>query len=111
MPIGWLEILLIALVGLALFGPKALQSLARNAGKGVAQMGQIKNKVIDDLAVDDLRGMASSINTIRNPRKAMTALLLSENEEQQNVKEKKQTASTSEQTTPPSSSSSVQKPE
>ncbi|MBE3560225.1 MAG: twin-arginine translocase TatA/TatE family subunit [Ktedonobacteraceae bacterium] len=57
----FLEIFLIVLIGLALFGPKMLQSMAREAGKTIGQVKSTKKKVMDELPVEELAQVANSI--------------------------------------------------
>lgn len=75
MGIGWLEILLIVGIGLALFGPKTLQSLAEKAGNATGQARQMKDQIADGLPVDDIKKIT---NIPRNPRQVIGRLLTSQ---------------------------------
>ncbi len=44
------DLIPILLIALAIFGPKALQSMARDAGKGVREANKIKEKVMAESA-------------------------------------------------------------
>lgn len=71
-----LDILIVALIGLAIFGPKALQSMARNAGKGVSQAKQMKETIMSDLSLDEVKKIAEDIPQVPlNSRQAMQMLM------------------------------------
>ncbi len=84
-----LDILIVAGIALALFGPKGLQSLARSAGKGVAQAKDMKDKLMSDLPMEDIAKITDSIPQVPlNSRQAVEMLLNSDDEDK-----KKATAS------------------
>ncbi|GHO95540.1 hypothetical protein KSF_055880 [Reticulibacter mediterranei] len=71
-----LDIIVVAAIALALFGPKALQSMARSAGKGVGQAKDMKDKLMSDLPVEDITKITNNIPQIPlNPRQAVGMLL------------------------------------
>jgi len=75
----FVDILIIAAIGLALFGPKALQSMARSAGKGVGQAKDVKDKLMAELPVEDFASVAESIPQVPlNSRQAVQMLLNSD---------------------------------
>src|SRR5437764_1538964 len=49
-----LDWVIILVVALAIFGPRALQSVARNAGKTMGQAKTVKDKVIYELPIEEL---------------------------------------------------------
>ena len=73
-----LDLVVIAIIGLALFGPKALQSIARNAGKGVGQAKTVKEKVMAELPLEDLSKVAQKVPL--NPQQAIQMLITPEKE-------------------------------
>ncbi len=91
MGVHFLDLIVVAVVGLALFGPKALQSVARNLGKGVAQGKSIKEKVMSDLSVDDIVKVTDDLPRVpRNSRQAIEMLM--QPEEGKKKDEAKETA-------------------
>jgi len=76
-----LDLVVIAIVGLALFGPKALQSIARNAGKGVGQAKTAKEKVMAELPLEDLSKVVQKVPM--NPQQAIQMLITPEKEKEQ----------------------------
>jgi TatA/E family protein of Tat protein translocase len=74
-----LDLVVIAIIGLALFGPKALQSIARNAGKGVGQAKTAKEKVMAELPLEDLSKVAQKVPM--NPQQAIQMLITPEKEQ------------------------------
>ncbi len=76
-----LDLVVIAIIGLALFGPKALQSIARNAGKGVGQARTAKEKVMAELPLEDLSKVAQKVPM--NPQQAIQMLITPEKEKKQ----------------------------
>ena len=75
----WVELIIVVLVGLALFGPKTLQSIGRNAGRGIGQAKDIKNKVMSDLPMEEIHKISQSIPT--SPRHAVQILMTPEQKE------------------------------
>jgi TatA/E family protein of Tat protein translocase len=76
-----LDLVVIAIIGLALFGPKALQSIARNAGKGVGQAKTAKEKVMAELPLEDLSKVAQKVPM--NPQQAIQMLITPEKKKEQ----------------------------
>jgi Sec-independent protein translocase protein TatA len=78
----FLDILVVALIGLAIFGPKALQSMARSAGKGMGQAKELKDKIMSDLPLDEINKVTDSIPQVPlNSRQAFQMLMKSDTEE------------------------------
>jgi len=75
----WIELIIVAVIGLAIFGPKTLQSLGRNAGKGLGQAKGIKDKIIAELPMEDIHKISGSIPT--SPRHAVQILMTPEQKE------------------------------
>jgi Sec-independent protein translocase protein TatA len=74
-----MDMAIIAVVILALFGAKTLQSVAHNTGKTVAQVKGAKDKVMSDLGVDDLKKAAENLPRIPlNPQQAVKQYILSD---------------------------------
>ncbi len=73
-----LDLVIIAIIGLALFGPKALQSIARNAGKSVGQAKSAKEKVMAELPMEELSKVAQKVPM--NPQQAIQMLITPEKE-------------------------------
>ena len=57
-PLDWV---IIIVIGLAIFGPKTLQSLARNAGKTINQAKTVKDKVMAELPLEELSEVSREI--------------------------------------------------
>ncbi len=84
-----LDLVFIALIGLAIFGPKALQSMARNAGKSVSQAKDLKNKVIAELPVEEFSDLAHELPRVpTNPYQAIGMLVMPEEEPEANEEKK-----------------------
>ncbi len=70
------EILIIAGIALAIFGPKALQEMARNTGKGVGQAHAIKEKFMADMPVKEFKSVAETVSKVpTNPAQAMQMMV------------------------------------
>lgn len=70
------NIVVIAGIVLALFGPKALQSMARSAGKGVSQAKSLKDQVLSELPVKEFSNVTNLIPQVPlNSRQAVEMLL------------------------------------
>ena len=59
-----IELIVIAVIVLALLGPKALQSIARDAGKGMNQVKNLKNKALAELPMEEISKVSSQIPRI-----------------------------------------------
>ena len=82
----FVDILIIAAIGLAIFGPKALQSMARSAGKGVGQAKGVKDKLMAELPVEDFASVAESFPQVPlNSRQAVQMLLSSDEKKKESV--------------------------
>ena len=76
-----LDLVVIVVIGLALLGPKALQSIARSAGKGVGQAKATKDKLMAELPLEELSKVAQKVPT--NPQQAIQMLITPEKKEQE----------------------------
>jgi TatA/E family protein of Tat protein translocase len=75
----YMNLIIIAVIALAIFGPKALPSMARSAGKTVAQAKDVKDKVMADLQIDDLVSIKQDLPQVPlNSRQAMEMLMAPE---------------------------------
>lgn len=76
------ELVIIAFIILALFGPKTLQSLGRDAGRGISKAKDMKAKVMETLPVEEINKMVDKIPQVPlNPRQAAQMLLTSNTKE------------------------------
>ncbi|HVB74023.1 MAG TPA: twin-arginine translocase TatA/TatE family subunit [Ktedonobacteraceae bacterium] len=95
-PLDWAVILVI---GLLIFGPKAVQSMARNAGKSVSQAKVAKDKLLAELPMEELNQVRDNISRIpMSPQQAVQMLLTPEQEQVR--KQEAQKAQAAAQTTP-----------
>ncbi|MBX5456755.1 MAG: twin-arginine translocase TatA/TatE family subunit [Thermogemmatispora sp.] len=79
------DLLIILLFGLALFGPRALQSVARNLGRGVGQARVVKDKIKEELQVEELSQISENIPRLPlNTREAANLLLKEQKEKRAN---------------------------
>ncbi len=77
----FIDLIVILAIGLLIAGPKALQSMSRNAGKGMGQAKKMKDKVMAELPVEELSEMSQMIPRIPlSPQQAVRMLLTSEQE-------------------------------
>lgn len=71
-----IEILIIAGIALAIFGPKTLQSLARNAGKTTGEVKNAKDKFMSHVPADDISKLHETLNKVpTNPAQAVQMLM------------------------------------
>ena len=80
--LDWIPILLIALV---IIGPKALQSMSRNIGKGVGQAKEVKDQVLSELPVEEITKVTRQIPM--SPQQAIQ-MLITPSEKESEAKEK-----------------------
>lgn len=96
-----LDLIVILGIILLIAGPKALQSIAHKAGKGVGQAKTIKDQVMAELPMEEISNISNTFSKIPlSPQQAVQKLLLPE-------QEKKQTESKQETKKEDSSSSST----
>ena len=77
----FLDLLVILGIILLVAGPKALQSLSRNAGKGVGKAKAVKDDVLSGLPMEDLSEISHQISRIPlSPQQAVQKFLLPEQE-------------------------------
>ena len=76
-----LDLIVILAIGLLIAGPKALQSISRNAGKGVGQAKTMKDKVMAELPMEEISEISNTFSKIPlSPQQAVQKLLLPEQE-------------------------------
>lgn len=74
----FMDWILIAVVGLLIFGPKALQGMARSAGRGMGQAKEMKDKLLSELPMDELMRMSEQFPKVPlNSQQAVQMLLTS----------------------------------
>jgi TatA/E family protein of Tat protein translocase len=81
-----LDLVIIAIIGLALFGPKALQSIARNAGKGLGQAKEAKEKVMAELPMEEISKVTQKVPM--NAQQAIQMLMTPEKEKEKEQEKK-----------------------
>jgi Sec-independent protein translocase protein TatA len=75
------DLIVILVIGLLIAGPKALQSISRNAGKGVGQAKTMKDKVMAELPMEEVSKISQTISKIpMSPQQAVQMLLTPEQE-------------------------------
>ena len=79
-----LDLVVILVIGLLVAGPKALQSISRNAGKGVGQAKTVKDKVMAELPMEEVSELSKTLSKIPlSPQQAIQKLLIPEQEKKQ----------------------------
>jgi len=87
------ELIVLIGIALAIFGPKTLNSLARDAGKGVSQVKNAKDKIMAEFPMEEISKVTNSIPQVPlNPQQAVRMLLTSEQKE--SVKKERETKAT-----------------
>src|SRR5438552_11260479 len=77
-------LIVILIIGLLIAGPKALQSISRNAGKGVGQAKTVKDKMMAELPMEEISEVSKTFSKIPlSPQQAVQKLLLPEQENKQ----------------------------
>jgi len=93
-PLDWLVILAI---GLLIFGPKAIQSVARNAGKTVSHAKEAKDKLLAELPMEELNSVRENIARIpMSPQQAAIMLLTPEQQREQDKQKTEKAPETAE---------------
>ena len=98
-PLDWLIILAI---GLLIFGPKAIQSIARNAGKTVGQAKEAKDKFLAELPMEELNSVRENISRIPMSPQQAAIMLLTPEQQREQEKQKKETPQAPEKAETPS---------
>lgn len=79
-----IDLIVILVIGLLIAGPKALQSISRNAGKGVGQAKTAKDKVLAELPMEEVSEIKKTFSKIPlSPQQAVQMLLTPEQEKKQ----------------------------
>ncbi len=96
-------LIVILIIGLLIAGPKALQSISRNAGKGVGQAKTVKDKVMAELPMEEISEISKTFSKIPlSPQQAVQKLLIPEQE--------KKKEETKEESAPPSKERDGERP-
>ena len=81
-----LDLVLILLIGLALFGPKVLQSMARSAGRTMSQMKTTKEKIMAELPMEEISEVSRQVSRVpMSPQQAVHMLITSESAEKKST--------------------------
>ena len=98
----FIDLIVVLVIGLIVAGPKAMQSISRNAGKGVGQAKTVKDKVMAELPMEEVSEISKTLSKIPlSPQQAIQKLLIPEQEKmkQETKQEVKQETSPSTPTT------------
>ena len=78
-----IDLIIVVAIGLLIMGPKAIQSISRQAGKTVGQAKSAKDKLLAELPMEDLDKVRNTISRIPlSPQQAAQMLLTPEQEKQ-----------------------------
>jgi len=80
-----LDLIPILLIALVIIGPKALQSMSRNMGKGVGHAKELKDQALSELPVEEITKVTRQIPM--SPQQAVQ-MLLTPSEKESETKEK-----------------------
>ncbi|HEY0754177.1 MAG TPA: twin-arginine translocase TatA/TatE family subunit [Ktedonobacteraceae bacterium] len=72
-----LDLIVIVVVGLLIFGPKTLQSLSHNAGRGVSKAKDMKDKLMAELPMEEISRVNETIARIPTSPQQMAHHLVS----------------------------------
>ena len=98
----FIDLVVILVIGLIVAGPKAMQSISRNAGKGVGQAKTVKDKVMAELPMEEVSEISKTFSKIPlSPQQAIQKLLIPEQEKKQQ-ETKQEVKQESSQSTPTS---------
>jgi len=76
MGLHFVDMIIVAAIALALFGPKALQSVAREAGKTAGQAKQAKDKIMAEVPLDEVTKIKDNMPQVPlNSRQALQMLM------------------------------------
>jgi Sec-independent protein translocase protein TatA len=90
-----LDLIVILVIGLLIAGPKALQSISRNAGKGVGQAKAMKDKVMDELPMEEVSKISETISKIPLSPQQAVQMLVTPDKEKKQVETKEESSSPS----------------
>jgi Sec-independent protein translocase protein TatA len=80
----YIDLIVILVIGLLVAGPKAMQSISRNAGKGVGQAKTVKDKVMAELPMEEVSEISKTFSKIPlSPQQAIQKLLIPEQDKKQ----------------------------
>lgn len=77
-----LDILIVVLLGMLIFGSQALQKWASSAGKTMKQVNELKDQVLSELPVQELSEVTNKLSRIpTSPQQVAARLLMPEREQ------------------------------
>src|SRR5713226_211319 len=86
----FVDLIVILVIGLLIAGPKALQSMSRNAGKGMGQAKAMKDKVLAELPMEEISEISQKIPRI--PQQAIQMPLTPKHEKNKEKEERKESS-------------------
>ncbi len=93
-----LDMLVILAIGLLIFGPKAMESVARNAGKTMGQAKEAKDKLLAELPMEELNSVREHIARIPMSPQQAAMMLLTPEQQREQEKQKQETPQPPEKT-------------
>jgi TatA/E family protein of Tat protein translocase len=88
----FMDLVVVLVIGLLIFGPKKLQDISRSAGKTMKQVNEIKDKMLAELPMDELAEVKQSMPKIpTSPQQAIQMLVTEEKPAKQEMPERQET--------------------
>ena len=92
-----LDIIVIVGIALLLFGPKTLQSLSHNVGRGMGHAKDMKDKLMEELPVEELSQVGETFSRIPTSPQQVAQKLIGSSLKSDEKKEEAQAAAESAQ--------------
>lgn len=78
----FMDLVIILVIGLLIFGPRKLQELSRSTGKMMRQVSEFKDKMLADLPVEELSEVSRAVPRVpASPQQALKMLVSEERRE------------------------------
>jgi sec-independent protein translocase protein TatA len=78
----FMDLVVILVIGLLIFGPKKLQDMSRSTGKMMKQVNEFKDKMMADLPVEELSEVTRQVPRVpTSPQQAFKMLVTEEKQE------------------------------
>jgi TatA/E family protein of Tat protein translocase len=78
----FMDLVIILVIGLLIFGPRKLQELSRSTGKMMRQVNEFKDRMLADLPVEELSEVSRQVPRVpTSPQQAFKMLVTEERRE------------------------------
>ena len=94
----FMDLVVVLVIGLLIFGPKKLQEMSRSTGKVMKQVNEFKDKMLSELPMDELSEVSRAVPRVPSSPQQAFKMLVTEDKQESAKQEPTRESSTQEPT-------------